>query len=51
MKSMYIFKSVLSTIPVLLFSSMVIAQDPPSAAVQQGALAWDNWTKADSGGH
>jgi len=50
MKSRYILRSMLSTIPVLLFSGMVIAQDPPSQAVQLGGLAWDNWTKAASGG-
>ena len=42
----YIF----STIPILLLSSVALAQDPPSACVQTGALAWDNWTKADAGG-
>lgn len=26
------------------------AQDPPSACVEMGGLAWDNWTKSDSGG-
>jgi hypothetical protein len=50
MKLIHFFKTSLSIIPVLLFSSMVIAQNPPSEGVQQGALAWDNWTKADSGG-
>ena len=34
----------------LLFSGMALAQDPPSAAVEQGALAWNNWTKTDAGG-
>ncbi len=29
---------------------MVLAQDPPSAAVEQGALAYSNWTKTDAGG-
>ena len=34
----------------LLFSSMTLAQDPPSAAVEQGAFAYSNWTKTDAGG-
>jgi cytochrome c2 len=34
----------------LLFSGMVLAQDPPSAAVEQGAMAYSNWTKTDAGG-
>jgi mono/diheme cytochrome c family protein len=34
----------------LLFSGVVLAQDPPSECVQMGALAWDNWTKSDAGG-
>ncbi len=33
----------------LLFSGMVLAQDA-SPAVEMGANAWNNWTKADSGG-
>ena len=33
---------------LLLLSSMAMAQ--PSAGAQQGALAWDNWTKAGAGG-
>ena len=35
---------------LLLFTSMAWAQDEPSDCVQMGALAWDNWTKEDSGG-
>jgi hypothetical protein len=35
---------------LLFISGTVLAQDPPSACVQQGAMAWDNWTKTDSGG-
>ena len=34
----------------LLFSTVALAQDPPSECVQTGALAWDNWTKSDAGG-
>ncbi len=38
----------ISTIALpLLLSSAAVAQ---SAAVEQGALAWDNWTKTDAGG-
>lgn len=43
-------KCILSTIPILLLSSVALAQDPPSEAVELGALAWNNWTKTDSGG-
>lgn len=50
MKSNNMKKYVFSTLPILLLSSVTLAQDPPSACVQMGALAWDNWTKADSGG-
>jgi len=50
MKANNILKTLLSSVPILLFSSMLIAQDAPSAGVQQGALAWDNWTKGASGG-
>ena len=35
---------------LLLFTSMAWAQDDPSDCVQMGALAYDNWTKEDSGG-
>ena len=41
----------LSTIALpLVLSGVALAQDPPSAAVEQGALAWNNWTKTDAGG-
>ena len=33
-----------------IFSGVALSQDPPSAAVEQGALAWNNWTKTDAGG-
>lgn len=49
-KSINITKCILSTIPILLLSSVALAQDSPNACVQTGALAWDNWTKADAGG-
>ena len=35
---------------LLLFSSMASAQDEPGACVELGGLAYDNWTKEDSGG-
>ncbi len=38
---------------LVLFLSLpfaAVAQDPPSACVGMGALAFDNWTKVDSGG-
>lgn len=35
---------------LLLFSGMTLAQEPPSECVATGALAYDNWTKLDSGG-
>ena len=45
------FTVLITTMALLLvFSGMAPAQDPPSAGVQQGALAWDNWTKTDAGG-
>ena len=50
MKASNFLKTIASSIPILMFSSMLIAQEAPSAGVQQGALAWDNWTKSDSGG-
>jgi cytochrome c553 len=34
----------------LTLSAAVAAQEAPSACVEQGALAFDNWTKSDSGG-
>lgn len=34
----------------LALSAAVAAQEAPSACVEQGGLAWDNWTKEDSGG-
>jgi hypothetical protein len=37
-------------VAVLVFSGAVAAQDTPSACVEQGALAFDNWTKSDAGG-
>jgi cytochrome c2 len=33
-----------------IFPGVALSQDPPSAAVEQGALAWNNWTKTDAGG-
>jgi len=36
--------------PLLLASTVVFAQDAPSECVQTGAMAYDNWTKEDSGG-
>ena len=45
------FIFLLSTIALpLVLSGVALAQDPPSAAVEQGALAWNNWTKTDAGG-
>jgi hypothetical protein len=35
---------------LLLFAGPTIAQDDPSECVQLGGLAYDNWTKEDSGG-
>ena len=46
-----VLKSILSisTVVVAIFvSGVVLAQDPP--AVEQGALAYSNWTKTDAGG-
>jgi len=46
----HLFRSIFVMVLLLLVTGMALAQDPPSAGVQQGALAWDNWTKGDSGG-
>lgn len=41
----------LAPLVLLCISSIALAtQPPPSACVEQGALAWDNWTTADAGG-
>jgi len=40
---------IFSTLPLFL-SGVALAQDPPSAEVELGANAWNNWTKTDSGG-
>jgi len=48
-----LLKTILSTSTVVLpifISVVVLAQDPPSTAVEQGALAYSNWTKTDAGG-
>ena len=48
-----LLKIILSTSTVVLpifISGVVLAQDPPSTAVEQGALAYSNWTKTDAGG-
>jgi len=48
-----LLKIILSTSTMVLpifISGVVLAQDPPSVAVEQGALAWNNWTKVDAGG-
>ena len=42
--------SIAAIITPLLFTGMAFAQDPPSAAVEQGAFAYSNWTKTDAGG-
>lgn len=47
-----IMKYLLAGVITLLLASpfAAIAQDPPSACVEMGGLAWDNWTRSDSGG-
>jgi hypothetical protein len=42
--------SILITGALLLVPGVTLAQDAPSDAVVLGALAWNNWTKVDSGG-
>ena len=37
-------------IPLLFISNTAFGQDEPGACVEMGALAYDNWTKEDSGG-
>ncbi len=47
------FKILLSMASIgllLLFTSMAWAQDEPNECVEMGGLAYDNWTKEDSGG-
>ena len=41
---------ILISVPLLLISAATFAQDEPSECVETGALAYDNWTKMDSGG-
>lgn len=36
--------------PLLFMSAVAFGQDAPSECVELGALAFDNWTKADAGG-
>ena len=48
-----LLKIILSTSTMVLpifISGVVLAQEPPSTAVEQGALAYSNWTKTDAGG-
>ena len=40
---------ILTMLP-FIFPGVALSQDPPSTAVVQGALAWNNWTKTDAGG-
>jgi cytochrome c2 len=35
---------------LLLLSGIVLAQEVPSECVEMGGMAYDNWTKSDSGG-
>ena len=35
---------------LLAWPFAAIAQDPPTACVETGGMAWNNWTKGDSGG-
>jgi len=44
-------RKAISPLLLLCFSASALAvQAPPSACVEMGALAWDNWTTADAGG-
>ncbi len=45
-----IILSIISMSLLMLFTSMTWAQEEPSACVVTGALAYENWTKVDSGG-
>ena len=49
-KSLKFILSISTMALPMLFSTVALAQDPPSECVQMGALAWDNWTKSDAGG-
>jgi len=37
-------------IPLLFISNTAFGQDEPSACVETGAMAYENWTKVDAGG-
>ena len=37
-------------IPLLFISTTAFGQDEPSACVETGAMAYENWTKVDAGG-
>jgi len=44
------FIGMIIVVTLLLIPAAAFAQDPPSECVEMGALAYDNWTKVDSGG-
>jgi len=44
------FIGMIIVVSLLLIPAAAFAQDPPSVCVETGALAYDNWTKVDSGG-
>lgn len=45
------FTLLISTMTLLMFyAGLIMAQDSPSEAIEQGALAWNDWTKLDAGG-
>lgn len=44
------FRAVLIPVLLVFISPVSLAQQEPSACVEFGALAYDNWTKSDSGG-
>ena len=41
---------VIAWLPLLVVPATVFAQEVPSECVEQGALAYENWTKVDAGG-
>ena len=45
-----IFVGMIIAVPLLLIPAAAFAQEEPSECVETGALAFENWTKVDSGG-
>ena len=44
------FIGMITAVPLLLIPAAAFAQEEPSECVETGAMAYENWTKVDSGG-